>query len=51
MHNKDIREFNIDNQGMHIGQPFRNVSGILAGNPQHLAPGEFERLRDLFAEN
>jgi circadian clock protein KaiC len=51
MHNKDIREFNIDNQGMHIGKPFRNVSGILAGAPQHLAPGEFERLRDLFPEN
>ena len=51
MHNKDIREFNIDSQGMHIGKPFRNVSGILAGNPQLLAPGEFERLRDLFPEN
>jgi circadian clock protein KaiC len=51
MHNKDIREFNIDSQGMHIGKPFRNVSGILAGAPQHLAPGEFERLRDLFSEN
>jgi circadian clock protein KaiC len=50
MHNKDIREFNIDNQGMHIGKPFRNVSGILAGNPQHLAPGELDRLRDLFSE-
>jgi circadian clock protein KaiC len=51
MHNKDIREFNIDNQGMHIGKPFRQVSGILAGNPQHLAPGEFDRLRDLFSES
>jgi len=50
MHNKDIREFNIDNEGMHIGKPFRNVSGILAGNPQHLAPAELDRLRDLFSE-
>ncbi|MFY7934449.1 MAG: circadian clock protein KaiC, partial [Microcystis aeruginosa] len=30
MHDKDIREFSIDHQGMHIGQPFRNVTGILA---------------------
>jgi circadian clock protein KaiC len=33
MHDKDIREFSIDHQGMHIGQPFRNVTGILAGTP------------------
>ena len=51
MHNKDIREFNIDNHGMHIGKPFRNVGGILAGNPQHLAPGEFDRLREMFSES
>lgn len=51
MHNKDIREFNIDNQGMHIGKPFRNVTGILAGNPQHVAPGELDRLRDLFSDS
>jgi circadian clock protein KaiC len=51
MHNKDIREFNIDSQGMHVGKPFRNVSGILTGNPQYLAPGELGRLRDLFSED
>lgn len=34
MHEKDIREFNIDATGMHIGKPFREVSGILAGRPQ-----------------
>ncbi|MEC4817006.1 MAG: circadian clock protein KaiC [Scytonema sp. PMC 1069.18] len=31
-HDKQIREFRIDNQGMHIGQPFRNITGILTGN-------------------
>jgi circadian clock protein KaiC len=51
MHNKDIREFTIDYQGMHIGNAFRNVTGILAGNPQHLPPGEMERLGDLFKED
>jgi circadian clock protein KaiC len=33
-HDKDIREFLIDGTGMHIGEPFRKVSGILAGNPR-----------------
>jgi circadian clock protein KaiC len=50
MHNKDIREFTIDNRGMHIGDAFRNVVGILAGNPQHLASSEMDRLGNLFKE-
>jgi circadian clock protein KaiC len=50
MHNKDIREFTIDNRGMHIGDAFRNVVGILAGNPQHLPPAEIDRLGNLFKE-
>jgi circadian clock protein KaiC len=50
MHNKDIREFTIDSTGMHIGRPFRNVNGILSGHLQHLAPGELERLGELFQE-
>ncbi len=48
MHNKDIREFTIDSNGMHIGAPFRNVIGILAGNPQHLTQEEMGRLDELF---
>jgi circadian clock protein KaiC len=50
VHDKDIREFTIDSQGMHIGNPFRNVTGILAGNPVYVAPGEMERIGDLFKE-
>ena len=48
MHDKDIREFNIDGTGMHIGRPFRNVTGILSGNPVHVATEEIDRLSDLF---
>ncbi|MBF0299249.1 MAG: circadian clock protein KaiC [Oligoflexia bacterium] len=33
MHDKLIREYNIDGRGMHIGNPFCNVGGILAGSP------------------
>ena len=31
-HDKAIREFTIDGAGMHIGEPFRDVAGILSGN-------------------
>jgi circadian clock protein KaiC len=47
-HEKEIREFVIDNQGMHVGAPFRNVAGILAGNPVQLGVAEMERLDELF---
>ncbi|MCX6597212.1 MAG: circadian clock protein KaiC [Acidobacteria bacterium] len=50
-HDKDIREFKIDSEGMKIGRPFRSVSGILSGNAQHVPPSEIERLVDLFPEN
>jgi circadian clock protein KaiC len=50
MHDKDILEFSIDNRGMHIGKPFRNVTGILAGNPMYVAQNEVERLSGLFEE-
>jgi len=50
MHEKNIREFTIDGEGMHIGKPFRTVTGILTGNPTYVAPGEAERVEELFAQ-
>ncbi|BAQ62920.1 circadian clock protein KaiC [Geminocystis sp. NIES-3708] len=50
MHDKDIREFTIDHGGMHIGHPFRNVTGILAGTPMYTTQTEVERLSNLFDE-
>jgi circadian clock protein KaiC len=47
-HAKEIREFTIDNQGMHISKPFRNFTGILAGNPVSIDPSELDRLTELF---
>ncbi|MEJ2199612.1 MAG: circadian clock protein KaiC [Desulfuromonadaceae bacterium] len=47
-HDKDIREFTIDDQGMHIGKAFRGVSGILAGAPVQTTASEIERLNELF---
>lgn len=48
MHDKEIREFTIDGQGLHLGKPFRNVTGILAGDPRHVTAEEIERLGSLF---
>lgn len=50
MHAKEIFEYTIDSKGMHLGKPFRNVSGILAGHPVQIAPGELERIGGLFRE-
>lgn len=46
-HNKDIREFTIDDEGMHLGKAFRNVVGILAGNPTFVDNDELARLNNL----
>ena len=40
MHDKKIHEFTIDSSGMHIGAPFRDVTGILAGNPRQVNSAE-----------
>ena len=44
VHDKRIREFAIDGEGMHLGQPFRNVTGILSGTPVHVSPSDLERV-------
>jgi circadian clock protein KaiC len=49
-HDKEIREFTIDNRGMHIGRAFRGITGILAGNPVQVAAEEIDRLGTLFQE-
>jgi len=48
MHDKDIREFTIDGHGMHIGKPFRNITGILSGAVHHISPNEVDRISGLF---
>ena len=42
-HDRDIREFTIDAGGMHILRPFRHVTGILSGSPEHVSPQHVER--------
>lgn len=50
MHEKAIREFTIDSQGMHIGNQFRDVVGILAGSPTHISVEEMDRLDSMFKD-
>ena len=50
-HDKEIREFTIDSDGMHIGRQFRNVIGILTGNLVHVSADDLERMGELFAED
>ncbi|MBD3168932.1 MAG: circadian clock protein KaiC [candidate division Zixibacteria bacterium] len=51
IHDKEIREFTIDGQGMHLTRPFRNITGILSGHAMHVAPEEINRLSNLFPES
>ena len=48
IHDKGIREFTIDQGGMHLGRRFRNVTGILSGAPMHVSPEELERAWTIF---
>lgn len=43
VHDTGIREFTIDERGMHVGSRFKNVTGILAGSPVHLSPADLEQ--------
>jgi len=35
-HDREIREYRIDSSGLHVGEPFRSVAGILSGNVVNL---------------
>ncbi len=50
MHDKEIREFTINGTGMHIGAPFRGVTGILSGHFVHASPDELRRIDGLFKD-
>ena len=43
VHDKRIRELTINQHGMQLGRAFRNVTGILAGSPVYVSPGDLER--------
>jgi len=47
-HEKQIREFTIDSEGMHIGEPFKNVQNIILGIPSSSGPSESDQLGEMF---
>lgn len=49
-HDKDIREFTIDDKGMHIGRAFRHIGGILSGTFSYISRSEADRVGELFKE-
>ena len=51
MHDKDSREFTIDGKGLHIGRPFRGISGILSGHFVHATSDEAQRISEMFRDD
>lgn len=49
-HDKHICEFTIDSKGMHIKKPFKDIYGIIAGEPKFINRSELDRLDNLFDE-
>jgi circadian clock protein KaiC len=43
LHDSSLRQYTIDGKGMHIGEPFAHVAGILSGSPTFDADGERNR--------
>lgn len=50
-HAKEIREYLIDGEGLHIHAPFRGVHGILTGTPTYTFDDERARLGVMFSGN
>jgi circadian clock protein KaiC len=49
-HDKDIRGFTIDDHGLHTGEPFHSVFGILSEDIRHVTPSEFKEMEPLLLD-
>ncbi len=47
-HDKQVREFTINYEGLHLGEPFKNIQNIILGVPTATGPSESEQLGDMF---
>lgn len=47
-HDKDIREYVIDGEGLHLRMPFREIHGILSGAPTYSFARECDQLSGMF---
>jgi circadian clock protein KaiC len=48
-HDKDIREYEVNDQGMQIKKPFRNIESIMTGSARSVSQLEREELKKLVA--
>jgi circadian clock protein KaiC len=48
-HDKGIREYMIDGNGLHVLAPFKGVHGILSGTPTYTYVDERARLGEMFS--
>ena len=49
-HDKEIREFNIYNDGVHIGEVFKDVENITIGSPRSLLQAERDQMAAVLGE-
>jgi circadian clock protein KaiC len=49
-HDKEIREFNIHNDGVHIGEVFKDVENIATGSPRSLLQAESDQMAAVLGE-
>ena len=47
-HDKEIHEFRISGEGLHVGGSFENVQNIILGVPSMIPPSEREQLEEMF---
>ncbi len=50
-HDKEVREFTIDDRGLHVGKPFKNIQNIILGTPTLSGPMEVEQLGEMFKDD
>ena len=49
-HEKNIREYTIDETGMHVGNRFKGIHGILSGDPTYTYVDERQTIEDMFTD-
>ena len=50
-HDKEIREYDIDNHGIHIGEVFKDVENIMIGSPRTVLKTERDQMELLLGTN
>lgn len=49
-HDKNVYEYSIDSEGLHLGNQFTSVQNIILGLPSTISPSESDELGEMFKE-